>query len=235
MSGVVLPSVAGTSTSGKSGCTVATANLAPIATAGYGIRGTIPPADIISVAATDVVAVTSVDVRVAIEVVVAVDVDSIVAAPTATPPPTSAPERPHGDANAERDCHPCGVVPRWRIVNGRVRVKWRTVHIHGIVRRHVNHLRICLLNHDHAVAFDNFGLHLLLLARLQIAFILSFLPHPLDGFHYIALLRQERVTQISGPLNVIGQPLYYIRESRQGLDTWIPGLFLHRIRERFVL
>jgi hypothetical protein len=50
-----------------------------------------------------------------------------------------------------------------------------------------------------------------LLGRFQRAFVLSFLAHALDGIHNIALLRQEGISQIRRPLNIIGQTFHQIR------------------------
>ena len=47
------------------------------------------------------------------------------------------------------------------------------------------------------------GFHLLLLAGFQIAFVLGLFAHALHGIHHIALLGQERVAEVSGPLNVV--------------------------------
>src|SRR5437764_585250 len=198
-------------------------------------RVTLATADVVAAAITDVVAVARSHVRVAIEIVVAVDVDSIVAAPAAAPDPTPTPKRAHCDADAKRNCQACGVVSRRRIVNGRVRIKRSAIHNHRIIRRHIHNLRIGLFDQDHAVAFDDFRVHLLLLARFQITLILSLLAHPLNGIHDVALLREECVAQIGGPLNVVRQPLYYVRQSGQSLDAWIPSLLCYRIRQSFVL
>jgi hypothetical protein len=50
-----------------------------------------------------------------------------------------------------------------------------------------------LFDYYHALVLDDLSFHLLLLSRLQIALILSFLPHALNGIHDLALLRQERI------------------------------------------
>jgi hypothetical protein len=49
---------------------------------------------------------------------------------------------------------------------------------------------------------DSFGLHSLLRACLQISRALRLSSHPLDRFHYVGLLRQERVSKIGRPLDV---------------------------------
>jgi hypothetical protein len=96
-------------------------------------------------------------------------------------------------------------------------------------------LRICLFDHDHALVLDDFGFHLLLFGRFQVALVLGFLAHALDGIHQIALLGQECVAQIGGPLNVVCEAIYYIRQSRESLDAGIPCLFGDGISKRFVL
>jgi len=96
-------------------------------------------------------------------------------------------------------------------------------------------LWIGLFDHDHGLAFDDLGFHLLLLVRFQVAFILSLLAHALHGIHHVALLRQERVAQIGGPLDVVCQALYHVGQTSQGLDAWIPRLLRRSIGERFVL
>ena len=96
-------------------------------------------------------------------------------------------------------------------------------------------MRIGLFDDDHALVFDDFGFHLLLLGGFQIALFLGLLAHALHGIHHIALLRQECVAQVGGPLNVVGEALDYIGQSRQGLDAWVPGLLRYGISESLVL
>ena len=119
------------------------------------IRWSVPTADVVAVAATNV--------RVAVEIIVPVNVD-VVAAPTAPPAPTPAPERPHGDANAKRDRQTSGIISGRRIVNRRIRIEGGTVYHDRIVRGYIHDLWICLFNYDHALAFDDFGFHPLLLS-----------------------------------------------------------------------
>ncbi len=95
-------------------------------------------------------------------------------------------------------------------------------------------MRIGLFDYDDALVFDDLGFHLLLLGGFQSAFFLGLLAHALNGIHDVALLCQKGVAEISGPLNVVSQPLYHFGQSRQSLDARIPRLFRHRIGERFV-
>src|SRR6201993_820120 len=160
-----------------------------------------------TVSVPNVVAVSTANIRVAVEIVVVVDSNVVVAAPAAAPAPSASPRRSHHHANAKRNGQSRGIVSRWRIVNGRVGIDWRSVHHDRIIRRHINDLWIRLLDHDHTLALDDLGFHLLLLGRFQIAGVLCLLAHALHGIHHVALLRQERVAEIGGPLNVVCESL----------------------------
>ena len=193
-------------------------------------------ADVPAIAATrDRVcgAVAPIDVRVAIEIVVHVDVD-VVMPPSATPAPTAAPERPHHDADAKRNRNSRGVVAGRRVVDRRVGIYRGTVYHHGVVRRYIHDLRIRLFDHDHTFAFDDLRLYFLLLVRFQVAVALGLLAHALDGVHHIALLREEGIAQVGGPLNVVGQSLDQVGETRQRLDAGIPWLLGNGIGECLV-
>jgi hypothetical protein len=91
------------------------------------------------------------------------------------------------------------------------------------------------LDHDHTLILNDLGFYLLLLGRFQIAGVLCLLAHALHGIHHIALLRQKRVAQVRGPLNVFCQTLYYFGQRSQRLNAWIPGLFHGGIGECFIL
>src|SRR5882757_6123151 len=145
----------------------------PVCCASVPIRGAaaISASDVVAVPAVDIVSIAAVDVRVTIEVIVIINVDLVVS-PACAPTPASSPSRSHSDAEAKGNRHASGVVSRWRIVNGWVRIDWRAIHHHGIIRRHIDNLWVGLFNHDHALAFYNLGLHFLLLARFQIAGVL---------------------------------------------------------------
>jgi hypothetical protein len=162
---------------------------------------------VLSVAVTDVLPVGIPD-----EVIVVVDVDIVVtAAPTVTTAPTtSAPKGSHGDANAEGDRHSCCVVADRRIDDGRICVDRSAIDDRGIVAGHINHFRTGLLDNDDLLALDCLDFDLLLLGRLQVALVLSDFAHMLHGSHYIVLLREERVPQVGGPLDVLGQQFDYL-------------------------
>jgi hypothetical protein len=180
-------------------------------------------------------AVSVSDIGVAVEVVVAVDGNVVISAPPAAPSPTPAPESAHRYAHAEGNRHSGGVVSPSGIIERVVGIDGRTVHHHRIVGRHIDHLWVRLLDYDHGLVLDDFGLDFLLFGRLQVSLVLGFLAHALHGIHYIALLREEGIAYIRGPLNIVCQSFDYIRQSGHGLDACVPRLFCDRIGERFVL
>jgi len=139
----------------------------------------------------------------AIEVVVVIDID-ISTAPAATPAPTAAPPGSHHDSGAECECGSCRVVTG-RIVDGRVWILRRTVCSYRLVRRHVHDFWIGGLNNNHAPVINYAGFHFLLFGRVQNTLALRLLTHALNGIHQLALLRQEGVTEIGSPLNVVAQ------------------------------
>jgi hypothetical protein len=146
-------------------------------------------------------------------------------APPAAPAPTAAPERSHHHTNAEGGRDTGRVVVSWKIVNRWIRIDRWTVNNDGIVRRHINNLRVGLLTHDYALAFDDLGFYYLLLGGFQTALILGLLAHALHRIHDIALLCQERVAQIASPPNVVCQPLYHIGQRGYCLDAGIHDCF----------
>jgi len=91
-----------------------------------------------------------------------------------------------------------------------------------------------LFDHDHTLILDHPRLYLLLLSRFQIAVVVSLFAHALHGIHHIALLRQESVAQICGPLNIVCHALHHIGQTCHRLNTWVPGLFSDRVGQCFV-
>jgi hypothetical protein len=175
---------------------------------------------------TDAAAVTH-------EIIAVVDIDAV-AAPATTPAPAATPKRSHHDSDAKRDRDAGSIVTPRRIVNRRIGINGRPVDDDRIVRRYVHHLRIGLFDHDDAFVFYDLGFHRLLLSGLQSALVLRLLAHSLNGIHDVGLLRKEGITQIGRPLNVVTQPFDNIGQSRESLNTRIPGLFSHCVGQRFV-
>ena len=174
--------------------------------------------------------IATADVGIAVEIVVSVDVD-IAASPTAAPTPAAAPGSADRHAHSERDRagsnHCAGRV--CRIVNWWIRINWRTVDVHRVVRRHVDYLRVRLFDHNDLLALNHLRFDFLLLIRLQRTFALGFRAHALDGIHHVFLLSEKGVTQIGSPLNVVGQALHHVGECGHGLNARVPGLFLNRL------
>jgi len=154
--------------------------------------------------------IPGVDVRVAVEVVVVVDGD-VVVSPTGVPPPATTPGRAHRNADPKRDRCAGGVVTRRRIVDGRIGIHGRPIHGHRVVRRHVHHLGVRLLDDDHVGVVLRLRRHDLLFGGLQRALVLRLPTHALDRRHHVSLLREKGVAEIRRPLNVVRQTLNKIR------------------------
>lgn len=92
-----------------------------------------------------------------------------------------------------------------------------------------------MFDDDHCLVLNRFGLDLLLLIRFQVTFFFRLLAHALDGIHHIALLREERVPEIGGPLNVVCKTFHDVWQSSHCLDAWVPGLLCNSFGKLFVL
>ena len=169
-----------------------------------------------------------------VEVVVDVDVDVVASAAPAAAAAGAAPDgRAHHDAEAERDERGPGRIRR--VVDRRIRVDRRPVDDRRAVRRHVDDLGVRRLDDDDCLSLDDLRLDLLLLVRLQGPVVLGLLPHPLDGVHDVALLREEGVPEVGRPLDVVREPLHDLGKCRHRLDARVPGLLGDGVRERLVL
>jgi hypothetical protein len=138
-----------------------------------------------------------------VEAVVVVDINTA-AAPAATPPITAAPPRAHQDSRAKGE-RGAGRVVTGRIGDGWIWIGRFTVYSCRLICRHVDNFRIGRFHHHHALVFDYSGFHRLLLGGVQSTFVLCLPAHALNGVHQIALLRQESIAKISGPLQVVSQ------------------------------
>jgi hypothetical protein len=176
---------------------------------------------------------TAVDVGVSVEAIVEIHID-VVVSPTGTPTPTASPSRAHSYTNAPGNCARGNYtsIRIWRVVNRRVWIDGCSVNGLGIIGRHVHDLWICLLDDDDALVVDDLRFNFLMFVGRQGARALRLFSHSLDGVHDIALLRKKCVTQIGGPLNVIGQLLHHLGKRRHSLYAWIPRLLLSRTDER---
>ena len=167
------------------------------------------------------------------EIVSSVDVYAA-AAPATTPAPAAAPGGADRQTHAKRNrrgAKICAGPVIGRIPDTRIGITHWSPDISGIVGGHIDHLRIRLLDHDYLLVLDGLFFDLLLVIRSQSSFLLGLRAHPLDGVHDIALLRQKGITEIGGPLNVIGEAFDHVGQSGHRLNAWIPGLFLNRLGE----
>jgi hypothetical protein len=67
---------------------------------------------------------------------------------------------------------------------------------------------------------------------LERATLLSSLAHALDRLHDTVLLRQDSISEIRCPIDVLVQALQNVRNHYQRLDAGIPRLLRSRARER---
>ncbi len=183
----------------------------------------------------------AIDIRITVgvvyEIIVVIDVHIIIStAPAAViPAPATTPCRSHHHADAEGDCHASRIVTGWRISDRGIGIyRRRAVYDCRIVAGDVDDFRTRRLHYDHLLALDNLGFNFLLLRGFQVSAIFGFLAHTLHRIHDIALLCKKRVSQIGGPLDVVGKILCDIGKRCQRLNTWIPILFFDRISQRFV-
>jgi hypothetical protein len=177
-------------------------------------------------------------VDVSIEVGIAVDVDiHIAAAPVAsTPgiPPCRAQRHAGGKGNRRRRRIPTV----WIIRIGRI--GWIgpcAIYHRRVVARDVHHLGIGRLNLDHGGLrrrlLDDRGWrcgllddHRLLFRRLQVALRLCPGAEALDGVHDVLLLRQKRVAQLLGHVELLTHGGQDLGKVHQRLHTRVPALRL---------
>jgi hypothetical protein len=93
-----------------------------------------------------------------------------------------------------------------------------------------------LFNYDHLLtALRCLGLHFLFRTSLEIPSALRLCAHPLHGVHHILLLRQDRISHVCHPLNILGHPLHHVWKRRHRLNAWVPGLLGHGVRKCLIL
>ena len=101
----------------------------------------------------------------------------------------------------------------------------RAIHNGRIVSGHVDHLRICLLNHDDLRAFlDDLDLP----GGFQIAGLKSLAAHSLDGIHHIVLLHHRCFAQRRSPRQIVRQERHHGREQGDRLYRVVPILLIRR-------
>ena len=178
-------------------------------------------------------AVSTIDVRIAVEVIVVVDIN-VVASPSASTTPPTAPESTHHHPDPERNGKPGGVIPGRRVIDGGIRIHRRTVDDDGIISGDIDDLWIGLLDNNNVFVFDNRGFHFLLFVRLQVSFILGFLPHALHSVHHVGLLCEECIPKVGRPANIVGQTFHHFGQGGKRLNAWVPGLFRNRVGQLLI-
>ena len=190
--------------------------------------GVVLPVAVVANLVVDVVFVVVVYV-----LVVYVYVDVIVTpAATVAPAPVS-PDCSDRDSNAKGKSRPGRVSSVGRIVHRWIRIGGLAINYGWVVGRDVNHIGVGWLNDNNALAFHLLSLDRLLLAGLESSRALRLCAHALDRVHHIGFLREESVSQLRGPSNIIAQLLDHVGHYRHGLDAGVPRLFFHRIGQRF--
>src|SRR5580704_12648233 len=201
--------------------------IAPSTAAGWLVRG--------AVASVYVVAVAPIYVAIAVEIVIVVDRNVVIAAPTAAPSPSPVNGCSNHHSHAKGNRHSSCVVSGRRVVNGRIGIYRGAINDYRVITGNVDDFRLGLLNHNDALALYNLCFYLHLFVAFQVSLPLGFGAHALYCLHDVGLLRQESVTQIGRPLDVVCQPLEGVWNHRHSLDAWVPGLLFHGIDERLVL
>ena len=167
--------------------------------------------------------------------VVYVDVDVIVTpAATVAPAPVS-PDCSDRDSNAKGKSRPSHVRSVGWIVHRRIRIGGLAVNYGWVVGRDVNHFGVRRLNDDNALAVHLLSFDRLLLAGFESSRALGLGAHALDRVHHIGFLREESVSQLRGPSDIIAQLLDHVGHYHHGLDAGVPRLFFRCIGQRLAL
>ena len=107
----------------------------------------------------------------------------------------------------------------------------RSPDVSRIVFRHVDHLRIGRRDVNGRLPALRLGRNRLLRSGREPAVGLRPRAHPLHRGHHVGLLRQERIAQCRGPLDVLVQLRQHVRKGHQGLDAGVPILLPGRIHQ----
>src|ERR1019366_3402423 len=157
--------------------------------------------------------------------------EHVVFVPVRMPAPTapSAPSEKHA-AYENLGAPPTPVTKgrRWRIIPRRIRIPIGSgaPNPGGIVIRHVNDIRTGRLNINHRMSVFRRIRHRLLFGRFKLASVLGSDAHILNRIHDARLIRQECVSKIGGPRNVLVHALEYAGEGNERLNARVPALFL---------
>src|SRR5262245_39999638 len=185
-----------------------------------------------------------VDVLVVVPIEIIVVIDVHVAVVPIAIAPVATPSTPGGgtQCNSRAPCQRRSWDVAWigiRVI--RILSRSSSINDRRIVRWDISYVRIGLLNLDHLLtaaartAPHCLGLYDLLRTGFEIPCALGFCAHPLNRVHNIRLLRQECVSQVRRPLNIVRHARNHVRKSYQPLDAWVPRLLCHRVRQRLAL
>ena len=173
----------------------------------------------------------AVDVRIEIGIAVDVDVD-ITTVPVASTPGVA-------PCRAQRHTSGKGKCPRGHSSVGIIRIGrigWIgpcTIHHSRIVRRDVHHLGIGRFDLDHGgLRCGLLDDHRLLFRGLQVALRLRLGAESLDGVHDVLLLRQKRVAQLLGHVELLAHRGKDLGKVHQRFHTRIPALCLKGLGKR---
>lgn len=176
----------------------------------------------------------AVDVPVNVGIAVDVDVD-IPTAPVATTPGIP-------PCRAQRDASGKGKCRRSHIPGGIIHIGWiggirpGAIHHCGVVRRDVHHLGIGRFDLDHGgLCLGLLDDHRLLFRGLQVALRLRPGAESLDGIQHVLLLRQKRVAEPLGHVELLTHHGKYLGKVHQRLHTRIPVLCLQGRGQRLAL
>src|ERR1039457_3678524 len=145
--------------------------------------------------------------------------------------PIPRPEKEIGtdaDTDAPRESAIPAIARPWRPEHRRViRPPPGSVDHRWVVVRHIYHVGIRRRDFDAVVRLGYLDLRI----GTQIAGLLRFLAQLLNRVHHLRLLREERITQLFGPLDILVQRLQHLREGDQRFDARIPILAVYRSEE----
>ena len=145
--------------------------------------------------------ILAVDIRINIGIAVDIDVD-IAAAPVASTPGVT-PCRADCDAGGKGKGHPGRIPGRIIIVRRIGGIRPGAIHHGRVVGRDVHHLGIGRFNLDHGgLCLGLLDDHRLLVCGLQVALRLRLGAQSLHGVQDILLLRQKRVAQLLGQVDL---------------------------------
>ena len=152
------------------------------------------------------------------------------------------PAAEHGSAgrDAQAEHHAAhqrrAVVGRRRVIRWRIgRIGPRAIGPGRIVVGHVDRLRIGRFDHDRAAAAGRLRRHRLLRRALEVAGGRGLGAQALHGIGHVLLLRDHRVADLLGPVELVVHHLEDLRKRRQRLDADVPVLVLDRGHRRIAL